>query len=201
MSLMLRKNCQEALDTFGLTNYHVEINKAKYLAIVGSCGKPLMAVTGISFSKASPSKAEIEYATMLLKDFLVKNEIKINSFINLVIKTEEAKSTLKEYPSGIEGNLNLTRVYGSKITDRVPRPYIEIFLPSVAFKLYLYNKQVFSINISKNTSYPMGTCDFSSKLKLSKAEEAFSVLEQELAIYNLEKEIENAKRDLDSCNI
>lgn len=54
MSLILRKHCQQHLDNVGLTMFHTEINHAKQLSIVGDCGKPLVNISGISFSRTSP---------------------------------------------------------------------------------------------------------------------------------------------------
>lgn len=81
MSLMLRKQCQEILDNHGLNNFHVEISHSKHMAIVSECGKPLVHIQGITFSRTNPTKDEIEYAVELLGPFLIKYKNEIQEYL------------------------------------------------------------------------------------------------------------------------
>jgi len=82
MSLVLRKLCQESLDKYGLSVYHTEINEtSKCLMIVGECGKPLVNIHGIHFSRLVPSKEEIEYASELFIEFLDIHGKKIADYV------------------------------------------------------------------------------------------------------------------------
>lgn len=87
MSLMLRKACQEILDTNVLQNYHVDINvDTKQLDIVGECGRILVSIAGIKFVKLQPSRAEIEYAVELLNAFLVAHSSRIYTYLEALGK-------------------------------------------------------------------------------------------------------------------
>ena len=102
MSLMLRKACQPILDESNLQNYHTEIDNDsgdRCLRIVGECGKPLMQINGINFSRAAPTKVEIEYATELLQAFLVKYKNKIDKYVTGLRKngTEPTDKDVKTY--------------------------------------------------------------------------------------------------------
>lgn len=84
MSLLLRKACQPILDAANMPNHHVEIdinNMNKHLHIVGECGQPLIQIQGITFSRNTPTKTEIEYAAELLQAFLVKYHSKIDEYL------------------------------------------------------------------------------------------------------------------------
>lgn len=82
MSLILRKNCQEHLNSIGLTSFHVGINDNKKLVIYTTCGKPFITVWGISFNRVSPTKDEIEYASELFNNFLIRHQQEIEDYIN-----------------------------------------------------------------------------------------------------------------------
>jgi hypothetical protein len=82
MSLILRRECQEVLDAADLHNFHVEIIN-KYLAIVGECGKPLVTISGIQFSRGTPSKAEIPYAVELFNAFVTKYKLLFEEFTKI----------------------------------------------------------------------------------------------------------------------
>ena len=94
MSLLLRKECQEVLDNIGLSTYHAEIKwirpsqwskekKGRFLSIVGECGKELVTLHGITFSRSSPSKAEIVIAAELLQEFLSNHRKTIKDLIQI----------------------------------------------------------------------------------------------------------------------
>jgi len=85
MSLLLRKNCQPLLDNVGLTPYHVRINDNKHLQIVSKCGKPLVTISGIEFTRNQPSKDEIEFATELFAAFITANHQALEDHLQEVI--------------------------------------------------------------------------------------------------------------------
>jgi len=82
MSLILRKQCQDVLDTFKLQEYHTAISESQNcLKIVTECGKPLVNIIGIKFNRQQPTIAEIEFAVELLTAFLGTHAPTINSYI------------------------------------------------------------------------------------------------------------------------
>jgi hypothetical protein len=78
--LLLRQTCQPILDSYGLSELHVVIQD-KTLTIVGSCGKPLVAIGGITFSKSSISEKERTFATELFETFMVKYSADIIKYV------------------------------------------------------------------------------------------------------------------------
>lgn len=78
--LLLRKECQPLLDAVGLGNLHIEVQD-KCVVLVGECGKPLVSVKGISFSKPTINSVEREYAVELFDKFLAKYATDINTYI------------------------------------------------------------------------------------------------------------------------
>ena len=59
MSLILRDQCQELLNSVGLPMFHVEISNSKHLQIVSRCGEPIVTISGIRFSKMQLTQKEI----------------------------------------------------------------------------------------------------------------------------------------------
>ncbi len=102
MSLILRKECQTPLDTYGLAEYHVRINDNKQLTIVGPCGKPLFSISGIIFSRVTPTLAEIEYAKELLQEFLIKFKQEILDVIKAKSDLFKVQSSMTELPDNFE---------------------------------------------------------------------------------------------------
>lgn len=78
--LLLRQACQPLLNELGLNDLHVTIQD-KILTIVGSCGKPLVAIAGIQFSKNSASNAERDFAVGLFASFLATYGKEIQDFV------------------------------------------------------------------------------------------------------------------------
>lgn len=81
MSLILRKEAQEILDENGLGNYFAGIDGNRRFTLNNECGSETFAVTGVTFSRANPTKSEIEYACELLRDFFRKNGTQIKEFV------------------------------------------------------------------------------------------------------------------------
>jgi hypothetical protein len=82
MSLLLRKATQDLLIKFNLGEYHIDINQELDMVIVGECGNYLCTVKGVTFSRKSPTKAEINFAVELLNKFLTTHKSKINKVIS-----------------------------------------------------------------------------------------------------------------------
>lgn len=92
MALMLRKACQPILNDYDLDAYHADLNPDdKSLQIFTPCGKKFAMVSGVRFGTLNPTKAEIEFTTELLGDWLLRNKEDIDSFI-------EAFETLQRTP-------------------------------------------------------------------------------------------------------
>lgn len=82
MSLILRSLAQPYLDNLGLSKYHVEVTTGENtLTVVGECGKPLVYLYGVKFSKSAPDRTEIDLALPLLKDFLDLKYKEITEYI------------------------------------------------------------------------------------------------------------------------
>ena len=86
--LMLRKLTQPMLDAVGLNDLHTEIMD-RCLTIVGSCGKPLVTIRGITFGSSKISNDEREYAAELFSVFLGKHKEKLLEFVTLAKATSE----------------------------------------------------------------------------------------------------------------
>lgn len=83
MSLMLRKSCEQLLVEANLAEFHAGIDeRSKYMMLYTPCGKRFAVVHGVVFSRLQPTKAEIEYATMLLADWLARNEKLIEKYVD-----------------------------------------------------------------------------------------------------------------------
>lgn len=92
MSLILRKACQETLTKVGLGDYHTRVNDTdKNLEIVGPCGQPLFAISGIKFSKCSPADREIDFAAELLEEFFLTHKKDLDAFFTAQANFAAAK--------------------------------------------------------------------------------------------------------------
>lgn len=78
--LLLRQKTQPLLDACGLTMLHTEVID-KTLTIVGECGQPLVAISGIKFSRNTLSADEREYAAELFDNFMKIHSAKIVDFV------------------------------------------------------------------------------------------------------------------------
>ena len=107
MSLTLRKECQEQLDNAGFQNYHVDIDGSRHLVIVSECGKPLVTVHGVRFSRTQPTGSEIDYAVELLGSFLIKHQGTLAEFINAKREMEELPDC-PEFPTVIPSGTRVT---------------------------------------------------------------------------------------------
>lgn len=96
MSLILRKEAQEILNENGLSNYFAGIDGSRRFTLNNECGGETFAVTGVAFSRANPTRTEIEYACELLSDFFRKNGARIKEFVvELDILASMPEPTLK----------------------------------------------------------------------------------------------------------
>jgi len=120
MSLLLRKACQVHLDAIGLTSFHTGITEQKRLAIYTTCGKPFITIWGVSFNRTSPTNAEIEFASELFAQFLIRHQTAIEDYIDAYDKFHSLTPVESE-TAGIS-----IRVYGD---------YIYAYFTSSIFKL------------------------------------------------------------------
>ena len=121
MSLILRKQCQEGLNKEGLSHYHIQIAEhGKHLQIVGECGKPLVEIFGIRFTKMSPAAGEIDYAAELFTEFLLTHGATIHQYVIKATAFQKLKEIKKtNAPFGIEEETN----YDNKIHEHVLTGY------------------------------------------------------------------------------
>lgn len=78
--LLLRQDAQKVLDSFRLTDLHVTLTN-KTLTLAGICGKPLVIIQGISFSRNTVNEKERIFAIELLEKFLTIHASIIEKFI------------------------------------------------------------------------------------------------------------------------
>ena len=109
MSLLLRKACQEHLDAMGLTSFHTGITEQKRLAIYTTCGKPFITIWGVSFNRTSPTNAEIEFASELFAQFLIRHQTAIEDYIDAYDKFHSL-TPVESKTAGIS-----IRVYGDHV--------------------------------------------------------------------------------------
>ena len=104
MSLILRQQAQPLLDACDLHNFHVGVGSNKQLVILSECGKTLLHVHGIQFSKTIPSNAEIAYAIELLELFIIKHKKAIEDYIKASNKFKQLSKP--EMPKDVHINYN-----------------------------------------------------------------------------------------------
>ena len=83
MSLILRQMAQDKLDAAGFPNLHADIDVNLHLSIKTECGKPLVSIFGITFSRKAPTIKEMEYAIELFEAFLAKHNSTITKALDL----------------------------------------------------------------------------------------------------------------------
>lgn len=105
MSLLFRKECQDVLNSYGLTQYHTEINGNKNISVTSECGKPLFTIKGIRFSKSSPTNKECDYALELFTKFMRKHEDIINQYIAAYVDVQAAALPADLYDSNRPSNV------------------------------------------------------------------------------------------------
>lgn len=82
MALMLRKACQPILNDFDLDAFHADLDAStKSMRIFTPCGKLFATVSGVQFGGLNPTKAEIEFSTELLANWLQRNASKIEKYL------------------------------------------------------------------------------------------------------------------------
>lgn len=94
MSVILRAKAQPILDKYGLENAHTIISEgSRQLCIVTSCGRPLVRISGITFSRIAPSATEIDHALEFLGTYL---ENYADSLVDLQNLQDEVKCLSKK---------------------------------------------------------------------------------------------------------
>jgi hypothetical protein len=82
--MLVRKYCQTPLDAAGFSMFHCQVSDRhdRSLQIVTSCGKPLLTLNEITFSRYKPSEAECVYAGELMDRWLKNNEQRFTEFLD-----------------------------------------------------------------------------------------------------------------------
>lgn len=189
MSLMLRKSCQTILDNNNLGQFHTEINEAsKSLSLVSECGKPLVYIHGISFSRLTPTKDEITYATELFDIFMTKHKNQINKYI-------QEKAVLNKLPKP-ENYTGDSFYY--KISD-----HMEFENKDFSVGLYLDNTNKYHVSYVKyyapRENRPKVTPNFKLDTKLYNA-----AIKKHKALVTFAKQIDKCNKlreELSTCNI
>ena len=136
--LLLRQACQPLLNELGLSDLHVTIQD-KTLTIVGSCGKPLVAISGIQFSKNSASNAERDFAVSLFQQFLVTYGKELKDFVSA--KQEFLSLPEPELPTGAK-NYYLSSAQNDSYVEF--EPFEKTSSSSACIKIYIDGRVSFS---------------------------------------------------------
>jgi len=203
MSLILRKQCQDVLDTFGLSTYHIQIcENRKHLQIVGECGQPLVDIYGIRFTRLVPSVAEITYAGELFDEFLGIHGKLIQSYVAKA-KTFKALKSVK--PSNDFVRIDTGTDYNRNTGNHDVIGYDFIIADSIADFKYKADKH------GNQVKFLNGRVDPTSKITLAtlskfKADptlltKAKKYLKSYIAYRQTETELEQLKDKLSKCNV
>ena len=189
--LLLRKQTQPILDSFGLNMLHTEVID-KVLVIVGECGQPLVAISGIKFSKSSLSKDERDFATDLFEEFMVKHSKKLIDFV-----TQKKAFMAKPGPTKVRG------IESSSTWSHTTNSYTT--------RSFTYKKQKITMNEKDNTV--IDRCELHIEYKtakefktnLTKAQDDMDVLKNYVTDYTIYKKEEQAiqalSAEIASCSI
>ena len=190
MSLLFRKDCQDVLNIYGLTQYHAEINCNKSISVVSECGKPLFGINGIKFSKSAPSVKECEYALELFSKFMRKHEDTINDYIAAYVDMEENK-----LPDDAYNTENERGVYLYSHSTYGPA-YIK--LPFATIQM-TFEKKINSITLAKP---PVDTLDELANFSQSEQyKEACDLIDKLNKFKSLELVFQKISSKLNSCDI
>ena len=137
MSILLRKECQVALDAAKLPELHVDVIE-KTLTIVGKCGQPLVAIGGIRFATSNPKKAEHDYAVELFDIFLTENLKDIQA---LVAKRKALKAITNPKPEdfGLRQRHHYNEIYPSNLIGKIK-------IKTGEARVYLYDSGTFGLD-------------------------------------------------------
>ena len=179
--LLLRQACQPLLDRLGLNNLHVTIDQ-KTLTIVGQCGNPLVAISGIKFSRNSASNEERDFATQLFASFLDKHKESILDFV----KQKQAFTELPrpELPSDatsyyISSDKNSSQVYFKNYNATQSSSTINVYRNGqIQFYSFVPTIEFLQNNINEFSEMHKATVAFLDKLE--------EYREQEKIINNLQ---------------
>jgi len=186
MSLTLRKTCQKYLDAARLTEYHVRIDEyTNCMQIVGSCGEPLFTISGIRFSRKSPSVDEVTYSAELLQEFLLTHKKEIEN----LFKTKKALQNTKVVRDSKNIKLfSYSKDYCGTYTDFDNNQTLHY-----AFNLDKY--KIKQDEYSDVTTLASLARNKKIQKELKTAVEAYAIYHAALAVYNA------AKAAAQSCNI
>lgn len=114
--LLLRKACQPILNEVGLSELHVTAgtNGQRCLVLVGGCGKPLVYISGINFSKSVINVTEREYATELFAQFMKKHSKEIKAYVSSKKKHGKVEKPTLDKTIG-------TMNYNNAVNIRMPK--------------------------------------------------------------------------------
>ena len=92
MSLILREACEEMMLDYALEGYYADLDiTTKNLQIYTRCGRNIITIKGVRFSKLCPTASEINYAKVLLNNWLTDNEATFNTYQDGLIKLAQLK--------------------------------------------------------------------------------------------------------------
>jgi len=203
MSLILRKQCQDALDTFGLTKYHVQIQEqGKHLAIVGECGKPLIHIFGIRFTRLVPSGIEIDYATDLFDNFLGIHGGMIKEYI---IKAKAFKKVKKVKDRIDQVYIDDNTDYDSDLQEHIIKSYDIQIKDGLAVFNYRSNPKGDNVRFRNGMvqSHQSVTLEKLTNFKANKTllAKAKKHLKAYIKYENTFKEMEELKEKLNQCDV
>lgn len=190
--LLLRKSCQEVLDAHGLDMLHIEVQN-KYLCIVGECGKNIVSINGINFTKSKINENERDYATELFYTFIKKYKKKLKALIN-------ARKALKDSvkPKTPEfGTLNIETLY----INGVYRKKENTLKCKAKIDGYEFNFTVKEKGIKLNDYVTIGAFSIIDSILSPYIREALLFIQALDEYEKLEETVKEVENDIQSCNI
>jgi hypothetical protein len=192
---MLRKACQPILNDFDLDAFHADLDPGtKSMRIFTPCGKLFATVSGVQFGGLNPTKAEIEFSTELLTNWLQRNASKIEKYL------EEFEVLQRMPPYRLEvDNIEVecstqwvSRKQNSRITGI---RCVTITQDKVVFTVNNHG-EVTKVDIREPITYP---ADYALTITADNYQKAMALLAEAIALSDQERLVEHLVAVLNTC--
>lgn len=193
MALLLRKTCEPLMQAADIDICYADIQEhSKCLTLFTPCGKNLVSISGIKFSRLNPTKAEIDYAAELLEGWLITNK-------ELLERYMEAFSVFQGMPNPRSSfHVGTIEIEYRHQTYHNPEGF---YVRSNGHKITL-NMQLHIVEIEFSKDNPPGAA---AEIQLPLNEDVITELEHELVArqdYFLAAEaLDEIKAELNSCEV
>jgi len=195
MSLILRRDCQQLLNDNSMSSAHVAIDTSeKVLVIAGECGKPIVIVHGISFTRLPPTLAEIAYAKDLLEKFLVKYSAAIQKYMvaKTVFNTWDVYNKVSD-----DGTFTINCI--NNYIAFSDRKYSITWDDGLFTIIYNNKNKLYEINVRNDIEKLISLDTF--KYNREKAKEAINYLDEYIFYIKEEERLRGMLAKLSQCDI